>query len=118
MKRGRWTFGFAAALGSCAWISTTMLAQTPEAQRPDRDQLQQPVFRVAQQQAQAAAPRVANNTLPAQNNNIPVPNSDHPLAPALQMAYDAMKNIRANVKDYSATMIKQERIGTKLGDKE
>jgi hypothetical protein len=42
----------------------------------------------------------------------------HPLIPALEMAYKTKQNIDANVKDYSATVVKHERIDGKLGDPE
>jgi len=42
----------------------------------------------------------------------------HPLDPALQIARDSLKHIRDNVVDYSAIVIKRERIGSTLGDYE
>jgi len=42
----------------------------------------------------------------------------HPLEPALQMAFAALTNIRNNVKDYSCTMVKRERVNGKLGEQE
>jgi len=95
-----------------------MQAQQPQpAGRPGRDQLPQPVYRVAQQAPGTAA--VAANTAGAlpQNEAAPVA-GQHPLMPALQMAYSAMNNIRANIKDYSCTMVKRERIDGKLNDPE
>jgi hypothetical protein len=44
--------------------------------------------------------------------------AQHPLEPALEMAYKTKQNIIANVKDYSATVVKHERIDGKLGDPE
>jgi hypothetical protein len=43
---------------------------------------------------------------------------EHPLIPALEMAKRTLANIDANVKDYSATIVKRERIDGKLGDPE
>src|SRR5215475_13139108 len=43
---------------------------------------------------------------------------EHPLIPALRMAYATKASIDANVKDYSATIVKRERIDGKLGDPE
>ncbi len=66
-----------------------------------------------------AANDAANPTGPAATANAPpLAQSGHPLDPALSMAYAAMTNIRNNIKDYSATMIKQERIGGKVIEKE
>lgn len=42
----------------------------------------------------------------------------HALDPALQIARDSLKHVRENVIDYTAIMIKKERIGNTLGDYE
>jgi hypothetical protein len=42
----------------------------------------------------------------------------HPLVPALEMAYKTKKNIDTNLKDYSAIVVKHERIDGVLGDEE
>ncbi|MCC6508793.1 MAG: DUF1571 domain-containing protein [Pirellulaceae bacterium] len=42
----------------------------------------------------------------------------HPLDPALQIARDSLKHIRENIVDYTAIMIKRERIGNTLGEYE
>ena len=120
MTRGKRLLGMATACGCLAWMTTSILAQAPQVEqgegRPGREQLPRPVFRVAEQPA--AAPRVAaNNNLPAPNPVAANPN-EHPLDPALRMAYGAIANIQANIKDYSAVMVKRERIGTKLNDQE
>jgi Protein of unknown function (DUF1571) len=118
MTRGKWLFGLSAVFGSLA-VSTSILAQSPDAlrgpSRPGRDQLPRPVYRVDQQPANP--PRVAaNNNLPTQKG-APNPN-EHPLQPALRMAYSAINNIDANIQDYSAVMVKRERIGGKLNEQE
>ncbi len=41
---------------------------------------------------------------------------DHPLEPALELAARGLESIRANIKDYSCTMVKRERIDGKLGE--
>ena len=79
-------------------------------------------------QQQPAAPQqqpaiVANNAaLPGKTDGITTdgvtPSAQHPLEPALQMAYAAINNIRNNIKDYSCTMVKRERINGKLNDQE
>ncbi len=77
-------------------------AQTPvERTRTDRDSLPQPIHRVAHK-SEDPDTKVA----------------EHPLEPALEMAYKCLKNIQENVHDYSATMVKRERIDGKLGDTE
>jgi hypothetical protein len=118
MTRGSWICGMAIVVGSLVPLSGLMLAQSPAQPRtggrPGREQLPQPVLRVAQQLPQ-------NDRVPggdAQQGEA-VPNQGaHPLQPALQMAYAALTNIRNNVKDYSCTMAKRERIGGKLGEQE
>ncbi len=46
------------------------------------------------------------------------PGNAHPLDPALQIARDSLRHIRENIVDYTAIMIKKERIGNTLGDYE
>jgi outer membrane lipoprotein-sorting protein len=118
MTRGNWLFGLSAVVGLLA-VSTSLLAQAPDTShgpsRPGRDQLPRPVYRVGQQPANP--PRLAaNNNLPSQ---LAPPNpNEHPLEPALRMAYAAINNIDANIQDYSAVMVKRERIGSKLNEQE
>ena len=40
----------------------------------------------------------------------------HPLEPALELASKGLASIQANIKDYSCTMVKRERIDGKLGE--
>jgi outer membrane lipoprotein-sorting protein len=42
----------------------------------------------------------------------------HPLQPALEIAQRGLAGIRANIQDYSATVVKRERIDGKLGEHE
>src|SRR4051812_31408 len=42
----------------------------------------------------------------------------HPLVPALEMAYKSKAYMDANLRDYSATVVKQERIDGVLGENE
>lgn len=48
----------------------------------------------------------------------PAAPQQHPLIPALDMAYKTKKFMDANLKDYSATVVKLERIDGKLGNPE
>jgi hypothetical protein len=120
MTRGKWRFALSIFSGAVFCASATIWAQSPPSQRPGgrpgREQLPEPVYRVAQQVPDPAT--VAANT----NGTLPqgeaLAQTEHPLVPALQMAYTAMNNIRANVKDYSCTMIKRERIDGKLNEPE
>ncbi len=85
------TFG---ALASAA----SVLAQSPT---PPGTQLVEPVYRVSKAKVDhtAVAPK-------------------HPLDPALALAYDGLRNIRENVRDYTATLVKRERIGDELQERE
>jgi hypothetical protein len=42
----------------------------------------------------------------------------HPLAPALKMAYEGLADMNANLKDYTAVLVKRERIDGVLGEQE
>ncbi len=59
----------------------------------------------------------ANEAASAQGSNSPA-SASHPLGPALELADQVLKNIRENVHDYTATVIKQERIGGQLKPEE
>ncbi|MEO2023322.1 MAG: DUF1571 domain-containing protein [Pirellulaceae bacterium] len=74
--------------------------QDRNGQLPQR--LREPVFRVAKTPA-PTADRAANA---------------HPLDPAIKVARQCLVNIQANVKDYTCTLVKRERINGKLGDYE
>ncbi len=67
---------------------------------------------VAQQPAGEPAVRIARNETLATNP------SSHPLDPALQIARQSLTHIRDSVTDYTAIMIKRERIGSTLGEHE
>lgn len=42
--------------------------------------------------------------------------AEHPLVPALRMAYSGMDTINKNIQDYTCLLVKRERIDGKLGD--
>jgi Protein of unknown function (DUF1571) len=76
-------------------------------QRPDRDRLSKPVYKVAQQLVDPAVGVQGGDARKA----------EHPLVPALVMARSAEQTL-LKIHDYSATMVKRERIGGKLNDPE
>lgn len=83
--------------------SLTLAAATTlsaEEQKP----LREPIFRVAK--------NIDDKAIPAQ------PRQSHPLDPALRIAYEGLAHMRANVRDYEATMVKRERINGELSDTE
>ncbi len=119
MTRGSWILGIVAVSGCLACVASHAVAQSAELpRRSDRQQLKQPLYRVAEQPAQP--PIVAANTLPARPKGDvpPAAQPQHPLEPAIQMAQAAMVNIRNNIQDYSCRMIKRERISGKLADQQ
>lgn len=57
-------------------------------------------------------------TAPAKPQSLLTPNpNEHPLMPALRWAYQGLPEIE-KIKDYSATLVKRERVGGKLGEYE
>jgi len=86
-----------------ALASRHVLGEDPA--RP-RDQLQEPVFRVSKATSDSAgAARVQDGAA-------------HPLDPALEIARNGLKHIQKDVADYTATLVKRERIKGKLLDHE
>ena len=81
--------------------------------RPDRDRLPQPVYKVTERLENPVAGELDSNLGPQQSVD-----AEHPLAPVLKMANENYANMKANIKDYSATLIKRERLGDKLMDQE
>lgn len=73
--------------------------------------------------AEQAAPQAGVQRIASVDNasrvhmGTPQPN-EHPLMPALRWAYNGLKNIDQNVHDYSATMVKRERVNGKLNEPE
>lgn len=79
------------------------LAQEPSATQPAGTESEpsnktQPVARIAKNQPNASVP--------------------HPLDPALEMARDSLSLMQSQVNDYTAVLIKRERIADELGDNE
>src|SRR5262245_30274054 len=91
MTRGRCMCGIGLLAGSLAMASRFVSAQDPEQSRPpvrtDRSQLKRPVYRVAQ----SPDPRPGQANLP---QSAEAPAGEHPLVPALNIAYGAMQNIQ------------------------
>jgi hypothetical protein len=102
-----------------AWCFAGLLQAQVPASRTDRGKLIEPVHRRPLQVAHAIvdpAVRPAATTSEPAGKNAASP--EHPLVPALKMADSALKNLESNVKDYTCTLIKRERIGDKLGEQE
>jgi hypothetical protein len=85
--------------------------------------LSEPVYRVANEQAATAggdgAIGNATGTVPAQAGPVfdftQQPN-EHPLAPAVRVLTATLEHIDRNISDYSATLVKQERLDGAVGE--
>jgi hypothetical protein len=87
-----------AVLGGFLIASTGLRSASAEDAPRSRDDLSEPVLRVAK-----ATP----------------PNAyQHPLDPALDLARNGLETIRSSVDDYTCTLVKRERINGTLGDYE
>lgn len=102
--------GFAIlAVGAALGIGTAALAQ--QTAPAEGKKFTQPVYRVPRQ------PRVAaTNSEQAPSTVKQVAGQEHPLVPAVRLARSSLQNIDANINDYTATLIKRERVDGTLGD--
>ncbi len=89
---------FCASTAGLLAAGSYALAQQPQ---PPSKQLVEPLYREAKAKV---------------DHNAKAP--EHPLDRALIRAYDGLRNIRKNVRDYSATMVKRERIGDTVQEPE
>jgi len=110
-------------LGLLACVCATTPAQSPQnpsqtSGRPGREQLEQPVYRVAEQVPAPARVAAKNNAVPVAQGAPANGQPQHPLVPAIQIAHESLNHIRNNVKDYSATMFKHEKVDGKLQEME
>ena len=90
-------FGRRAAL--CGIAGTLLGGAFAQAQQRGRENLREPVYRVAAKNENKAAPQ-------------------HPLDKALGMAEDSLQNIQKNITDYTCVLVKRERVNGKLGSYE
>ena len=112
--------GCVAALVAYLALTSTALAQAPGGQPPVG---QQPAgLPYAQQPATGPSYRLADRAdavAPVLNSAQLHPGdpSEHPLMPALRWAKEGLPGIE-KIEDYTATLIKRERIGNALGDEQ
>ncbi|NOY42924.1 MAG: DUF1571 domain-containing protein [Planctomycetes bacterium] len=91
------------------------------AQAQQASQLVEPIFRVSNEEDANQTPKLAARiatTAPGSPFDLTQRPGEHPLMPALRMAHSALKNIDADIADYSAILRKQERIDGTLMDEE
>ncbi len=86
-------------LSASAILGGSLISSSVLAQQPQDDTATEPVYRISKN---------------GSSRNEPA----HPLDPALQIAYGSLKHVRDHIVDYSAIMIKQERIDGVLTDPE
>ncbi|MEX0642409.1 MAG: DUF1571 domain-containing protein [Pirellulales bacterium] len=92
----------------------------------EQNQLSQPIYRVANEtaaqpvaqspQAPAAAPQPT--VTPQSLFDLTKQGEEHPLAPYIRVCKSCLENIDQNVRDYSCTLVKQERVDGELGEKQ
>ncbi|MCH2114323.1 MAG: DUF1571 domain-containing protein [Pirellulales bacterium] len=111
------TVALTAALGLIAILPGRPLSAQ------ETGQLVEPIFRVVHEEPAGKAPEVARRATIA--HAVPLPPFDlaqrpgeHPLMPALRMAKSSLETFDREVQDYSAMLIKQERIDGNLGEQE
>jgi len=78
-----------------------------------REDLKEPVYRVTK-----ATPSGVQDVPVAQAPGQGERDAAHPLDSALEVAYTGLNHIRANVRDYTCTLVKREQIGGELLDHE
>ncbi len=99
---GKFTSRRAVLFGSVAAAfsipSLTVFGQTPRGRRP----LKEPVYRIS---------KTATKPMGAAK-------APHPLDPALKIAREGLQHIQRDIRDYTSTVVKRERINGKLNDHE
>jgi hypothetical protein len=109
------------AIAQLIFVSSAALAE---------EKLSEPVYRVANEtaatQPAATAPATAPVVAQAATQAVPVAAkvafdltqqpSEHPLGPVLRTLKVSQDNIDRNVRDYSCTLVKRERVDGELGD--
>ncbi len=86
----------------CGVLAASLgLVSVCRAQQPQRDDLKEPIYRVSEA-----------------TGNQPAVKREHPLAPAYRQALESRRLIAEKFHDYTATIVKRERIGGELQDHE
>ncbi len=88
---------------------------------PAAPQLVEPIHRVAHEEPAGPAPQVASRIAHAKPQapfDLTQRPGEHPLMPAIRLAQNSLQLFDQNVQDYSAMLIKQERINGVLGEQE
>jgi hypothetical protein len=84
--------------------------------------LSEPVIQVAHEKKSKNTPQLAARVTPQKKPlcpfNLTKRPDEHPLRPALRMAEECLTHIDKEIADYSAVLIKQERINGQLGEEQ
>ena len=103
-----------------AFLTSFLGASSSSAQ--EGKQFVEPILRVAHEQPAQQPPqlasRVAPQTIPQAPFDLIQRPGEHPLMPALRLAQQSLQRFDREVADYSAMMIKQERLNGVLGPQE
>jgi hypothetical protein len=102
-------------LGSLLVLGFLLGLSLADQNQASRDNLREPVFRVAKQPKLAKVEDSASVPLvPDEANDTDEKTDDHPLDPVLKLARESLALIDATISDYTCTLIKRERIGGQL----
>lgn len=87
----------------------------------EKSQLTEPVYRVAnetgaQPVATAAADAPQAPSSPRAPIDLTQQAGEHPLAPFVRVCKESLQNVDQNIRDYSCTLVKQERVDGELGE--
>jgi hypothetical protein len=112
-RRGRGIGDWCLSLILVAVLAEVAWAQVPPQKSPPQGDLPaaNEQYRLAERRVEVLAPHASSAQL------CPGDPSEHPLMPALRWARSGSTEL-GKIQDYSATLVKRERIGGKLGDQE
>lgn len=100
-----------------AAIALAALALVASPARGETEQLSQPVYRVAADAAAVAAPSPAGEAPSADVVlDFIQQEGEHPLAPVIRACKSSLDHIDQNIRDYSCTLVKRERVDGELGE--
>lgn len=122
MRSGLSEFLPAAATRGLASLVVAILSSSTAFSQVQQDgQLVEPIFRVAHEEAVAQPPQMASRITPPAAQaplNLELKPGEHPLMPAMRVAQEGLVRIDTTIADYSAMLIKEERISGELMPKE
>lgn len=100
-----------AIVGSLSLVCVAAIAE-------EQGQPSQPVYRVANEGEAAAVPAEAPAATPTGTFDLTQQPGEHPLAPVVRVCQASLDHMRQNVRDYSCTLVKKERVDGELGEEQ